>query len=102
MNYTDIAIGVSAAILSGVGSTIISNIRENKKEQIRQKEREQDQLKMELKDLKIQLYQLERDLTEWKDKYYSAVQEMIGVKSELEETLIKLSLIDLEIKPEDC
>ena len=32
MNYTDIAIGVSAAILSGVGSTIISNIRENKKE----------------------------------------------------------------------
>ena len=51
---------------------------------------------MELKDLKIQLYKVERDLTEWKDKYYSAIQELIGVKAELEETLIKLSLIDME------
>lgn len=102
MNYTDIAIGISAAILSGVGSTIVSNIRDNKREQTRQKEREQDQLKLELKDLKIQLYQLEKDLTEWKDKYYNAVQEMIGVRAELEETLIKLSLIDLDLKPEDC
>ena len=54
---------------------------------------------MELKDLKLQLYKLERDLTEWKDKYYSAIQELISVKSELEETLIKLSLIDMELHP---
>ena len=55
-------------------------------------------LKMEIKDLKIQLYQLERDLTEWKDKYYSAIQELIEVKAELEETLLKISLINSEIQ----
>jgi hypothetical protein len=99
MDYISIVIAISAAILSGMGTAIIAGLRENKKEKIRQAEREQDYLKMELKDLKIQLYKLERDLTEWKDKYYSAIQELISVKSELEETLIKLSLIDMEFHP---
>ena len=49
----------------------------------------------EIKDLKIQLYQLERDLTDWKDKYYSAIQELIEVKSELENALVQLNLIEL-------
>jgi peptidoglycan hydrolase CwlO-like protein len=99
MDYISIIIAISAAILSGMGTAIIAGLRENKKEKIRQAEREQDHLKMELKDLKIQLYKLERDLTEWKDKYYSAIQELISVRSELEETLIKLSLIDMEFHP---
>jgi peptidoglycan hydrolase CwlO-like protein len=99
MDYISIVIAISAAILSGMGTAIIAGLRENKKEKIRQAEREQDHLKMELKDLKLQLYKLERDLTEWKDKYYSAIQELISVKSELEETLIKLSLIDMELHP---
>jgi len=96
LDYTSIIIAISAAVLSGMGTAIIAGIKENKNEKTRQREREQDHLKMELKDLKIQLYQVERDLTEWKDKYYSAIQELISVKSELEETLIKLSLIDME------
>jgi hypothetical protein len=75
LNYTAIIIAISAAILSGMGTAII---------------------KLELKDLKIKLYQVERDLTEWKDKYYSAIQELIEVKADLEETLIRLSLIDME------
>jgi peptidoglycan hydrolase CwlO-like protein len=99
MDYISIVIAISAAILSGMGTAIIAGLRENKKEKIRRAEREQDHLKMELKDLKIQLYKLERDLTEWKDKYYSAIQELISVKSELEETLIRLSLIDMEFHP---
>jgi peptidoglycan hydrolase CwlO-like protein len=99
MDYISIVIAISAAILSGMGTAIIAGIRDNKKEKIRQAEREQDHLKIELKDLKLQLYKLERDLTEWKDKYYSAIQELISVKSELEETLIKLSLIDMEFHP---
>jgi len=93
-DYTSIIIAISAAILSGMGTAIIAGIRENKKEKIRQAEREQDHLKLELKDLKIALYKVERELTEWKDKYYDAIQELISVKAELEETLLKLSFID--------
>lgn len=52
-------------------------------------------LKMELKDLEIKLYKLEKDLIEWRDKYYEAVQELIEVKSELEDTLIKLTHISM-------
>ena len=95
MNYTSLVIAISAAILSGMGTAIIAGIKDNKKEKIRQTEREQDHLKLEIKDLKIQLYQLERDLTEWKDKYYSAIQELISVKSELENTLIQLNSIEI-------
>ena len=100
MDSSAVILAISAAILSGMGTAIISAIKDNKREETRKKERYQDQLKLEVKDLRIQLYQLERDLTEWKDKYYNAIQELIEVKSELEETLIKLSLIDMELK--DC
>ena len=89
-------LAISAAILSGMGTAIIAGFRENKKEKIRKAEREQDHLKLELKDLKIALFQLERELTEWKDKYYSAIQELIGVKADLENALVQLNLIELK------
>ena len=97
MDYTAIIIAISAAILSGMGTAIIAGIKENKRETVRQHEREQDHLKLEVKDLKIALYKIERDLTEWKDRYYNAIQELISVKAELEETLIKLSFTDHKI-----
>ena len=98
MDYTSIVIAISAAILSGMGTAIIAGLRDNRKEKVRQHEREQDHLKLEIKDLKISLYKIERELTEWKDKYYNAIQELIGVKAELEETLLKLSFIDHHIE----
>ena len=98
INYTSIIIAICAAMVSGMGTAIIAGIRDNRKEKTRQAEREQDHLKLEIKDLKISLYKLERELTEWKDKYYNAIQELIGVKAELEETLIKLSFIDHKIE----
>ena len=98
MDYTSIVIAISAAILSGMGTAIIAGLRDSKKEKVRQHEREQDHLKLEIKDLKISLYKIERELTDWKDKYYNAIQELIGVKSELEETLLKLSFIDHHIE----
>jgi len=96
-DYTSVIIAISAAVLSGMGTAIIAGLKENKREKVRQAEREQDQLKLEVKDLKIALYKVERELTEWKDKYYNAIQELISVKSELEETLLKLSFIDHKI-----
>lgn len=98
INYTSLVLAILAAIMSGMGTAIIAGIRDNKKEKTRQQEREQDHLKMEVKDLKIALYKIERELTEWKDKYYSAIQELISVKAELEETMLKLSFIDKTIE----
>jgi len=95
MDYTSVIMAISAAILSGMGTAIIAGIRENKKEKIRQHERAQDQLRLEVKDLKIELYKVERELTEWKDKYYNAIQELIGVKSELENALVQLNIVEL-------
>lgn len=98
LDYTAVVIAVLAAILSGMGTAIIAGLRDNRKERIRRAERDQDHLKMEVKDLKIELYKIERELTEWKDKYYNTIQELIAVKSELEETMLKLSFIDHHIE----
>lgn len=94
INYFSIIIAVSAALVSGMGTALIAGFRDNKKEQRRRFERDQDHLKLDLKDLKIELYKIEKELNEWKDKYYNAIQELIGVKSELEETLIKLTYFE--------
>jgi peptidoglycan hydrolase CwlO-like protein len=98
LDYTAVVIAILAAILSGMGTAVIAGLRDNKKEKIRKAERDQDHLKLEVKDLKIELYKIERELTEWKDKYYNTIQELIGVKAELEETMIKLSYIDHHIE----
>jgi len=62
MDYTSIILAISAAILSGMGTAIISGIRETRREKNRQNEREQDQLKLEIKDLKISLYKLDSEI----------------------------------------
>jgi peptidoglycan hydrolase CwlO-like protein len=98
LDYTAVVIAILAAILSGMGTAVIAGLRDNKKEKIRRAERDQDHLKLEVKDLKIELYKIERELTEWKDKYYNTIQELIGVKAELEETMLKLSYIDHHIE----
>jgi septal ring factor EnvC (AmiA/AmiB activator) len=95
MDYTSIVIALLAAVFSGMGTAIIAGLKESKKEKRRQAEREQDHLKLEIKDLKIALYQLEKELTEWKDKYYDSIQELIQVKSELENALVQLNIIEL-------
>ena len=97
LDYTAVVIAALAAILSGMGTAVIAGLRDNRKEKIRRAERDQDHLKLEVKDLKIELYKIERELTEWKDKYYNTIQELILVKSELEETMLKLSYIDHHI-----
>ena len=97
LDYTAVVIAILAAILSGMGTAMIAGFRDNKKEKIRRAERDQDHLKLEVKDLKIELYKIERELTEWKDKYYNTIQELIGVKAELEETMLQLSYIDHHI-----
>jgi peptidoglycan hydrolase CwlO-like protein len=93
LDSNSVIIVIVASILSGMGTALIKEIKESKREKIRRAEREQDMLKMELKDLEIKLYKLEKDLTEWRDKYYQALQELIEVKAELEDTLIKLNHI---------
>jgi septal ring factor EnvC (AmiA/AmiB activator) len=96
MDYTSIVIALFAATLSGMGTAIIAGLRDSKKEKRRQAEREQDHLKLEIKDLKIELYKLEKELTEWKDKYYNSIQELIQVKSELENALVQLNIIEFK------
>ena len=98
LDLNSIIIAISAAILSGMGTAIIAGLNESKKERNRQKEREQDHLKLEVKDLKIELYQIEKELTEWKDKYYSTLQDLIIVKSELENALRELTDLDFPEK----
>jgi septal ring factor EnvC (AmiA/AmiB activator) len=97
MDYSSVIIAICAAVLSGMGTAIIAGLRDSAKERRRQIERDQDHLKIDLKDLKIELYKVEKELTEWKDRYYDAIQELISVKAELEETMLKISFIDHKI-----
>jgi len=94
MDYTHLVIALLAAIFSGMGTAMIAALKETKKEKVRRQEREQDHLKLEIKDLKIALFQVERELTEWKDKYYNSIQELIQVKAELENALVQLNIIE--------
>ena len=95
LDSNSVIIVIVASILSGMGTALVNGIKESKKEKARRNEREQDLLKIDLKDLEIKLYKLEKDLAEWRDKYYSALQELIEVKAELEDTLIKLTHIGM-------
>lgn len=92
---TEIIITLFAAAISGLLTAQIG-ARRSKKEKIeRQADKAHDQLLLELKDLEIKLYKLEKDLNEWKDKYFEALQELIRVKAELEGTVLKLTHLEI-------
>mgnify|MGYP003347995774 CR=1 FL=1 len=59
---------IAVSVLSGAGTALIASFNDNKKEKIRKQERYQDQLKLDLKDLKIQLYELEKELEDELDE----------------------------------
>jgi non-homologous end joining protein Ku len=97
LNTTQIIITILASISSGLIGVLFNYKREKKKEQVRRQEKLHDGLLIELKDLQIKLYKLEKDLDEWKDKYYEALQELIHVKADLEESLLKLEHVEIHI-----
>jgi len=94
ISYITIVVSILAASLSGFGTAIVAGIRDGKKEKNRREEKEKDHLKLDIKDLKIELYQLEKELNIWKDKYYKAIQDLIEMKSELESVLSQLNHIE--------
>ena len=94
MEPLSIALVICSAILSGLGTAIVNSSRDARKEKIRQHEHAQDLLRIDVKDLKIELYELERDLNSWKDKYYKAMQELIEIKAELENAINQLNHIE--------
>jgi len=94
ISYLTILISILAATLSGFGTAIIAGIRDAKKEKNRREEKEKDQLRLDIKDLKIELYQLEKELTEWKDKYYKAIQDLIEMRSELDSVMNQLNHLE--------
>ena len=95
ISTTQIIITLLAAAISGAFTAQINNIRVKKERISRIADKAHDQLLLELKDLEIKLYKLEKDLNEWKDKYFEAIQELIRVKAELEGTLLKLTHIEM-------
>lgn len=94
ISYITIVVSILAASLSGFGTAIVAGIRDGKKEKSRREEKEKDQLRLDVKDLKIELYQLEKELTEWKDKYYKAIQDLIEMKSELDNVINQLNHLE--------
>jgi len=92
--YITIVVSILAAALSGLATALVNGFRDAKKERNRRDEREKDHLKLDIKDLKIELYQLEKELNEWKGKYYKAIQDLIEMKSELESVLSQLNHIE--------
>ena len=94
ISYITIVVSILAASLSGFGTAIVAGIRDGKKERSRREEKEKDQLRLDMKDLKIELYQLEKELTEWKDKYYKAIQDLIEMKSELDSVISQLNHLE--------
>lgn len=100
-NLTQLIITLSAALCSGLIGVFFNYKQAKKKELIRLTEKQHDALLIELKDLQIKLYKLEKDLDEWKQKYYDALQELIHVKSDLEKSLLKLEHIGVHIDADD-
>ena len=94
ISYITILVSILAATLSGFGTAIIAGVRDAKRERNRREEKEKDQLRLDMKDLKIELYQLEKELTEWKDKYYKAIQDLIEMKSELDNVINQLNHLE--------
>jgi non-homologous end joining protein Ku len=95
ISIIQIAITLFAASISGAFTAWVNSKRVKKDKIAQLADKAHDLLLLEIKDLQIKLYKLEKDLSEWKDKYFEALQELIQVKAELEGTMLKLTHIEM-------
>jgi peptidoglycan hydrolase CwlO-like protein len=95
ISLTQVLITLFAASISGLFTAQINARKSRKEKLVQAADKAHDQLLLEIKDLQIKLYKLEKDLTEWKDKYFDALQELIRVKAELEGTMLRLTHIEI-------
>jgi non-homologous end joining protein Ku len=98
ISSNEVILTIVASLLSGLVANLINQKRNKKADSQRLEEKARDDMRIELKDLQIKLYKLEKDLDEWKDKYYDALQELIKVRSDLEESLIKLTHLQFHVE----
>jgi uncharacterized membrane protein YraQ (UPF0718 family) len=98
ISSNQIILTIVASLLSGLVANLINQKRNKNANSERLEEKARDDMRIELKDLQIKLYKLEKDLDEWKDKYYDAIQELIKVRSDLEESLIKLTHLEFHVE----
>jgi len=98
ISSNEVILTIVASLLSGLVANLINQKRNKNANSERLEEKARDDMRIELKDLQIKLYKLEKDLDEWKDKYYDAIQELIKVRSDLEESLIKLTHLELHVE----
>lgn len=96
MSIETLIITISSTLLGAMVTGLLAYLRDVKQQSIRKAEREQDRLLLELKDCQIRLYVLEKEIDDWKQKYYSTIQELIQVKSELEHSLLNFSRSEIE------
>lgn len=89
-NKYQILLTIIASTLSGLLGVFINYKKDKKKESLRLQEKEHDSMLLEIKDLQINLYKLEKDIDIWKEKYYQALRDLIKVKTELESVLLNL------------
>lgn len=98
INLYQIIIALAASGISGIITALYADRRSKKERSEMAADKARDHMLLEIKDLQIKLYKLEKDLSEWKEKYYEAIQELIKVKTELEQTVIKLSHAEIHLK----
>ena len=98
INLYQILITLAASGISGIVTALYADRRSKKERAQMAADKARDNMLLEIKDLQIKLYKLEKDLSEWKEKYYEAIQELIKVKTELEETVIRLSHAEIYSK----
>jgi len=98
ISSNQVILTIVASLLSGLVANLINQKRNKNANSERLEEKARDDMRIELKDLQIKLYKLEKDLDEWKDKYYDAIQELIKVRSDLEESLIKLTHLEFHVE----
>lgn len=91
LDTSALIIAIASSLLSGLATGLLATWREQKREISRRAEREKDSLILELKDLEINFYKIQKDLDDWKFKYYNTLQELIEVKAELEKALIEIT-----------
>ncbi len=91
MSTETLIITISSTLLGALVTGLLAYLRDIKQNSIRKAEREHDMLLLEPKDCQIRLYQVEKELDEWKQKYYTTIQELIEVKADLEHSLLNFS-----------
>lgn len=97
MDYTNVLVGLGAAVFGGVATKFLDRFMPSADKKIDAEAQLREELWAELKNLKVRVIELEKQSTEWREKYFELLEKYGRLELDYKFTMTKYEEMEMSM-----